>query len=115
MSLRIVGRNAFLPGFRLLHDPRPADRAARPGSSARKPAALNVTAPSAQLELDGSTYLITRTEPAGRNGSAAPDTLLEEHPDGWTIQTADEALRLTRPRGMQKAPAEAGAFRCRRG
>ncbi|WP_350280898.1 formyltransferase family protein [Kribbella sp. HUAS MG21] len=62
----------------------------------RKAAALNVTAPTAQLPLNGTTHLITRTDPAGTASTAAPGTVLEEHPDGWTVQTADHPLRLTR-------------------
>jgi methionyl-tRNA formyltransferase len=61
----------------------------------RKAAALNVTAPTARIHLDGTTYLITRTDPAHLTSSAEPGTVLEHHPDGWTIQTADRPLRLT--------------------
>ncbi|TCC37051.1 formyltransferase family protein [Kribbella sindirgiensis] len=57
--------------------------------------ALNVTAPTAQLELDGTTHLITRTDPATIHSTAPPGTVLEKHPNGWTIQTADLPLRLT--------------------
>ncbi|MEU4190905.1 formyltransferase family protein [Kribbella sp. NPDC026611] len=63
----------------------------------RKCAALNVTSPSAQAHLAGATHLITRTDPAtSKNSTAQPGTILEEHPDGWTVQTADHPLRLTR-------------------
>ena len=62
----------------------------------RKAAALNVTAPTAQVELNGTTHLITRTDPATTDDTAAPGTILEKHPNGWTIQTADHPLRLTR-------------------
>jgi methionyl-tRNA formyltransferase len=62
----------------------------------RKAAALNVTAPSAQVHLDGETHLIVRTEPAGLDSAAAPGTVLEHHVDGWTIQTGDRPVRLIR-------------------
>jgi methionyl-tRNA formyltransferase len=61
----------------------------------RKAAALNVTAPTAQVELDGTVHLITRTDPATHHSTAASGTILEKHPNGWTIQTADHPLRLT--------------------
>jgi len=80
----------FTDAERLL-DPTEPSRVIR-----RKAAALNVTAPTAQIELDGSTHLITRTDPADVSSSAEPGTVLEHHPDGWTIQTADTPLRLTR-------------------
>ncbi|MGW5189671.1 methionyl-tRNA formyltransferase [Kribbella sp. NPDC004138] len=80
----------FTDAERLL-DPTEPSRVIR-----RKAAALNVTAPTAQIELDGSTRLITRTDPADVSSSAEPGTVLEHHPDGWTIQTADTPLRLTR-------------------
>ncbi|HEY9339638.1 MAG TPA: formyltransferase family protein [Kribbella sp.] len=80
----------FTDAERLL-DPTEPSRVIR-----RKAAALNVTAPTAQIELDGSTHLITRTDPADVSSSAEPGTVLEHHPDGWTIQTADAPLRLTR-------------------
>ncbi|HEY3560485.1 MAG TPA: formyltransferase family protein [Kribbella sp.] len=65
----------------------------------RKAAALNVTAPSAQLELDGATHLITRTDPSTATSTAPPGTVLHHHPDGWTIQTADRPLRLSHDGG----------------
>ena len=80
----------FTDAERLL-DPTEPSRVIR-----RKAAALNDTAPTAQIELDGSTHLITRTDPADVSSSAEPGTVLEHHPDGWTIQTADAPLRLTR-------------------
>ncbi|MET9316716.1 formyltransferase family protein [Kribbella sp. NPDC003505] len=80
----------FTDAERLL-DPTEPSRVIR-----RKAAALNVTAPTAELELDGATHLITRTDPADVSSSAEPGTVLEYHPDGWTIQTADTPLRLTR-------------------
>ena len=80
----------FTDAERLL-DPTEPSRVIR-----RKAAALNVTAPTAQIELDGTTHLITRTDPSHTTSSAKPGTVLEHHPDGWTIQTADHPLRLTR-------------------
>ncbi|MEV6270074.1 formyltransferase family protein [Kribbella sp. NPDC051936] len=80
----------FTDAERLL-DPTEPSRVIR-----RKAAALNVTAPTAQIDLDGTTHLITRTDPADVSSSAEPGTVLEHHPDGWTIQTADTPLRLTR-------------------
>ena len=64
----------------------------------RKAAALNVTSPQAQVRLGGTTYVVTRTDvvPAGSAGTAEPGAVLAEHDDGWTVQTADLALRLTR-------------------
>ncbi|MEU8226243.1 formyltransferase family protein [Kribbella sp. NPDC048915] len=61
----------------------------------RKAAALNVTSVSAQVELDGATHLIARTDPAAAPGDAVAGTILEHHSDGWTVQTADTPLRLT--------------------
>jgi len=64
----------------------------------RKAAALNVTSPSAKVQLAGETHLITRTDvvPGGTAGTAEPGAVLEEHEDGWTVQTGDLPLRLTR-------------------
>ncbi|MET9274019.1 formyltransferase family protein [Kribbella sp. NPDC003557] len=62
----------------------------------RKAAALNVTAPTALCELDGATHRIIRTDPVDATTSAKPGTVLEHHADGWTVQTADTPLRLTR-------------------
>jgi len=70
----------------------------------RKAAALNVTSPAARVQLGGTTYMISRTDvpptqPTAAPGSAqqdrAPGSVLEEHEDGWTVQTADLPLRLT--------------------
>jgi methionyl-tRNA formyltransferase len=63
----------------------------------RKAAALNVTAPAARLHLNGTTHTISRTDPVPDTFPATPPgTLLVEHPNGWTLQTADHPLRLTR-------------------
>lgn len=62
----------------------------------RKAAALNVTTPAAKIHLNGQTHLITRTDPAPPAPTATPGSVLELHDDGWTIQTADLPLRLTR-------------------
>ncbi|MEV0287276.1 MULTISPECIES: formyltransferase family protein [unclassified Kribbella] len=63
----------------------------------RKAAALNVTSPAARLTLNGTTHLITRTDPAPASPSPTPPgTVLAEHPNGWTLQTADHPLHLTR-------------------
>ena len=64
----------------------------------RKAAALNVTAPSAKVHLAGATHLITRTDvvPPGTTTRSDPGAILEEHEDGWTVQTGDLPLRLTR-------------------
>ncbi|MFI7061988.1 methionyl-tRNA formyltransferase [Kribbella sp. NPDC050124] len=61
----------------------------------RKAAALNVTSPAARLHLNGTTHTIIRTDPAPGTSSAPPGTVLAEHPNGWTLQTADHPLRLT--------------------
>lgn len=64
----------------------------------RKAAALNVTEPYAKVHLAGTTHVIARTDvvPTGQYGASAPGSVLEEHDDGWTVQTADHPLRLTR-------------------
>lgn len=62
----------------------------------RKAAALNVTSPEAKVHLNGTTHVITRTDPAPAKPTAAPGSVLEVHEDGWTVQTADLPLRLTR-------------------
>ena len=62
----------------------------------RKAAALNVTAPAAKLDLAGTTHTIIRTDPAPAQSPAPPGTVLSEDPSGWTIQTADQPLHLTR-------------------
>ncbi|MEU4607788.1 formyltransferase family protein [Kribbella sp. NPDC023972] len=62
----------------------------------RKAAALNVTSPSAKLHLNGTTHTITRTDPAPTRSPAPPGTILETHPTGWAVQTADHPLHLTR-------------------
>jgi len=63
----------------------------------RKAAALNVTSPQAKVHLAGTTYVITRTDvvPAGSVSMSEPGSVLEEHEDGWTVQTGDLPLRLT--------------------
>jgi methionyl-tRNA formyltransferase len=62
----------------------------------RKAAALNVTSPEAKVQLGGTTYVISRTDVVPTETNAAPGTVLQEHENGWTIQTADHPLRLTR-------------------
>jgi methionyl-tRNA formyltransferase len=63
----------------------------------RKAAALNVTAPAAKVQLAGATHIITRTDPtAPAQSPAPPGTVLAEDPSGWTVQTADHPLHLTR-------------------
>lgn len=62
----------------------------------RKAAALNVTSPEAKVQLDGTTYVISRTDVVPSGTNAAPGRVLAEHEEGWTVQTADHPLRLTR-------------------
>lgn len=64
----------------------------------RKAAALNVTSAQARVQLAGTAHVITRTDvvPTSSAATAAPGTVLEEHGDGWTVQTGDLPLRLTR-------------------
>jgi methionyl-tRNA formyltransferase len=64
----------------------------------RKAAALNVTSPQAKVRLAGTTYVVARTDavPAGSTSTSEPGSVLEEHEDGWIVQTADLPLRLTR-------------------
>jgi methionyl-tRNA formyltransferase len=62
----------------------------------RKAAALNVTSNEATVRLGGTTYVIERTDVVPGESTAAPGTVLEEHDDGWTVQTGDLPLRLTR-------------------
>ncbi|TCO14797.1 methionyl-tRNA formyltransferase [Kribbella steppae] len=62
----------------------------------RKAAALNVTSPGARVQLGGTTYVISRTDVVPTETTAAPGSVLEEHEDGWTVQTGDLPLRLTR-------------------
>ncbi|WP_165555816.1 hypothetical protein [Kribbella pittospori] len=62
----------------------------------RKAAALNVTSPQAQVRVGDTTHVISRTDPADGGSGGAPGTVLAEHDDGWTIQTADHPLRFTR-------------------
>ncbi|MFG1815703.1 methionyl-tRNA formyltransferase [Kribbella sp. NPDC049174] len=62
----------------------------------RKAAALNVTSPAAKVQLGGTTYVISRTDVVPTEATAAPGSVLAEHEDGWTVQTGDLALRLTR-------------------
>ncbi|WP_329003505.1 hypothetical protein OHA18_09405 [Kribbella sp. NBC_00709] len=92
MTLRIVGLNAFLPGFRLVHE-----FARRNGHEVALVVTLPETGrygasdPMVAGLPDGMNVLITRK----LRTVAAPGTILEHHPDGWTIQTADHPLRLT--------------------
>ncbi|GAB2632578.1 methionyl-tRNA formyltransferase [Kribbella swartbergensis] len=81
----------------------------------RKAAALNVTSPAAKVRLDGTSYVISRTDVVPTASTAAPGTVLERDDNGWTVQTADRPLRLTRhsPQlvaatspGMQRTPVE---------
>ena len=62
----------------------------------RKAAALNVTSPEARVQLGGTTYVISRTDVVPTEATAEPGTVLAEHENGWTVQTADLPLRLTR-------------------
>ncbi|WP_433162504.1 methionyl-tRNA formyltransferase [Kribbella sp. CA-247076] len=63
----------------------------------RKAAALNVTSPTAQVTVDDTTHTVTRTDPATTiHPPAPPGTVLATTPTGWTIQTADHPLHLTR-------------------
>lgn len=64
----------------------------------RKAAALNVTSPQAKVQLAGTTHVITRTDavPTRSPKAAVPGTILEEHEDGWTVQTGDAPIRLSR-------------------
>jgi methionyl-tRNA formyltransferase len=62
----------------------------------RKAAALNVTSPQAQIRVGDATHVISRTDPADGPSAGTPGTVLAEHDDGWTIQTADHPLRFTR-------------------
>ncbi|MEV5964955.1 formyltransferase family protein [Kribbella sp. NPDC051952] len=62
----------------------------------RKAAALNVTSNEATVRLGGTTYVIARTDVVLGESRAAPGTVLAEHDDGWTVQTGDLPLRLTR-------------------
>lgn len=62
----------------------------------RKTAALNVTSPQAQIRVGNTTHVISRTDPADGASAGTPGTVIAEHDDGWTIQTADLPLRFTR-------------------
>lgn len=62
----------------------------------RKVAALNVTSTEATVRLDGTTYVIERTDVVPATTAAEPGSILEVHEDGWTVQTDDLPLRLTR-------------------
>ncbi|MEV6285578.1 formyltransferase family protein [Kribbella sp. NPDC051770] len=60
----------------------------------RKAAALNITAVMARVRLDGTEYLVARTEPTEAR-AGAPGSIVATHHDGFTVRTADAALRLT--------------------
>jgi methionyl-tRNA formyltransferase len=59
----------------------------------RKAAALNITAVKARVRLEGTEHLVARTEPVDAM-AGPPGSIVESHPDGWTVRTADHALRL---------------------
>lgn len=62
----------------------------------RKVAALNVTSTEATVRLGGTTYAIARTDVVPPTSTGKPGSVLEVHVDGWTVQTGDLPLRLTR-------------------
>ncbi|MGC4937872.1 hypothetical protein [Kribbella sp. DT2] len=59
----------------------------------RQAAALNITAVRARVVLDGTEYLVARTEPA-KAAAGAPGSIVASHSDGFTVRTADGTLRL---------------------
>ncbi|GAB2552826.1 methionyl-tRNA formyltransferase [Kribbella endophytica] len=63
----------------------------------RKAAALNITAVRARVLLDGVEYLVARTDPA-EAAAGDPGSIVASHSDGFTVRTADAALRLTAAR-----------------
>jgi methionyl-tRNA formyltransferase len=60
----------------------------------RKAAALNITEPRARIALQGISATVLDLYDAPSGAGAVPGTVLAEHPDGWTIQAADAAVRL---------------------
>lgn len=63
----------------------------------RKFAALNLLGPRARVVIDGTVVLLAdlyAVPPTDPKHNATPGTILITHPDGWTVQTADETLRL---------------------
>jgi hypothetical protein len=48
----------------------------------------------ARVLLDGAEYLVARTDPAEIVGGD-PGSIVASHADGFTVRTADAALRLT--------------------
>lgn len=66
----------------------------------RKFAALNLLGPRARVVIEGTVVLLADLNPVPPNDpahNAKPGTILATHSDGWTVQTADEPLRLVTP------------------
>ncbi|OON71341.1 hypothetical protein [Streptomyces tsukubensis] len=68
----------------------------------RKVAALTVAVPWAQMSVRGCEAVIVKAELAESDGAAVPGTLLASHSDGWTVQAADGAVRLTGTRSRAR-------------
>jgi methionyl-tRNA formyltransferase len=64
----------------------------------RQAAALNIIAVRARVRVDGTEYLVARTDPA-EVAAGDPGSIVASHSDGFTVRTADDALRLTAARG----------------
>ncbi|WP_204072128.1 methionyl-tRNA formyltransferase [Planotetraspora phitsanulokensis] len=60
----------------------------------RRVAALNVTAPQARIRLDGSEETVVNAYGVPADRPSSPGTVLERHPDGWTVQAGDRPLRI---------------------
>jgi methionyl-tRNA formyltransferase len=61
----------------------------------RKAAALTALTPQARIQI-GDTEVTVRDvrEAASGRPDAAPGNVLDKHPDGWTVQTADRPVRI---------------------
>jgi methionyl-tRNA formyltransferase len=75
---------------------------AEPGAVIRRRfAALNMLGPRARVLVDGTEVLLADlygVPPDDQTtADAKPGMILASHPDGWTVQTADDALRLVTP------------------
>ena len=60
----------------------------------RKTAALNVLADKARVRLAGRELVVHAAHVEPVETRTTPGTILEEHPDGLTVQAADQAVRL---------------------
>lgn len=64
---------------------------------ARKSAALNILGDHARVRVQGRELLVHAAHVEPADVATTPGAVLEEHPDGLTVQAADDCVRLVLP------------------